>query len=86
MAEKEIVETSEAEIAVHWGEEEYYHPSTQFVAQANLTDSGIFERFSLTTSRIALKNTPIFWTGMNTGTKSWIPAMHPAGNGLRAAK
>jgi acetyl-CoA synthetase len=47
MAEKEVVETSEAEIAVHWGEEEFYHPSTQFIAQANLTDSGIFERFSL---------------------------------------
>jgi acetyl-CoA synthetase len=27
MAEKEVIETSEAEIAVHWGEEEYYHPS-----------------------------------------------------------
>ncbi len=47
MAEKEIVETSEAEIAVHWGEEKYYYPSTQFIAQANLTDSGIFKRFSL---------------------------------------
>ena len=24
MAEKEVVETSEAQIAVHWGEEDYY--------------------------------------------------------------
>jgi len=47
MAEKEVVETSEAEIAVHWGEEKFYHPSTKFIAQANLTDSGMFERFSL---------------------------------------
>jgi acetyl-CoA synthetase len=47
MAEKEVVETSEAEIAVHWGEESLYHPSTQFIAQANMTDPGIFERFSL---------------------------------------
>jgi acetyl-CoA synthetase len=47
MAEKEIVETSEAEIAVHWGEEEYYHPSTEFIAQANMTDSAVFKRFSL---------------------------------------
>jgi acetyl-CoA synthetase len=47
MAEKEVVETSEAEIAVHWGEEKFYHPSIKFIAQANLTDSGIFERFSL---------------------------------------
>ena len=47
MAEKEVVETSEAEIAVHWGEESFYHPSTQFIAQANMTDPGIYERFSL---------------------------------------
>jgi acetyl-CoA synthetase len=47
MAEKEVVETSEAEIAVHWGEEEFYHPSTQFIAQANLTDPAVYERFSL---------------------------------------
>jgi acetyl-CoA synthetase len=47
MAEKEIVETSEAQIAVHWQEEGLYYPSTQFVAQANLTDESIFERFSL---------------------------------------
>jgi acetyl-CoA synthetase len=47
MAEKEIVETSEAEIAVHWGEEEYYHPSGDFIAQANLADPAVFDRFSL---------------------------------------
>jgi len=47
MAGKEIVETSEAEIAVHWGEEEYYHPSTEFIAQANMTDAAVFDRFSL---------------------------------------
>jgi len=47
MAEKEVIETSEAEIAVHWGEEEYYHPSTEFIAQANMTDATVFDRFSL---------------------------------------
>ena len=47
MAEKEIVETSEAEIAVHWKEEELYHPSTKFIGQANLNDPSIFDRFSL---------------------------------------
>jgi acetyl-CoA synthetase len=47
MADKEIVETSEAEIAVHWGEEEYYHPSSEFIAQANMTDPAVFDRFSL---------------------------------------
>jgi acetyl-CoA synthetase len=47
MAPKEVIETSEAEIAVHWGEEEYFHPSPEFVAQANMADPGVFERFSL---------------------------------------
>jgi AcrR family transcriptional regulator len=47
MAEKEVVSTSEAEIAVHWQEEDYYYPSTEFIAQANMTDKSIYERFSL---------------------------------------
>jgi len=45
--EKKVIETSEAEIAVHWQEEEYIYPSPEFVGQANLTDPSIFERFSL---------------------------------------
>jgi acetyl-CoA synthetase len=47
MAEKEVIETSEAEIAVHWGEEGYYHPSAEFIAQANMADPEIYKRFSL---------------------------------------
>ena len=47
MAGKEVVETSEAQIAVHWGEEDYYYPSYEFVAQANVTDPWIYDRFSL---------------------------------------
>ena len=47
MAKKEVITTSEAEIAVHWGEESLYYPSSQFIAQANMTDPGIYERFSL---------------------------------------
>ncbi|MEI6260005.1 MAG: acetate--CoA ligase [Deltaproteobacteria bacterium] len=43
----EAVETSESQIAVHWQEEEKYYPSTKFVAQANMTDEGIYDRFSL---------------------------------------
>ncbi len=38
---------SEAEIAVHWQEEGYVHPSSRFIAQANMTDPGIYDRFSL---------------------------------------
>ena len=37
---------SEAQIAVHWREEEYYPPPPAFVAQANASDPAILERFS----------------------------------------
>jgi acetyl-CoA synthetase len=47
MAENEVVNTSEAEIAVHWQEEKYYYASSQFISQANVTDKSIYERFSL---------------------------------------
>ena len=38
---------SEAQIAVHWQEEAYFSPPKGFIAQANLTGSGVFKRFSL---------------------------------------
>jgi acetyl-CoA synthetase len=47
MSEKEMVEVSEAQIAVHWQEEEYFHPPARFISQANMTDEGIYGRFSL---------------------------------------
>ncbi len=47
MAEKEYTETSEAQIAVHWGEEGYYMPNVKFIAQANMADETIYDRFSL---------------------------------------
>ena len=47
MSEKKFVEVSEAQIAVHWQEEQYFHPSTQFIAQANMIDPAIYDRFSL---------------------------------------
>ncbi|GBC64158.1 acetate--CoA ligase [Desulfonema ishimotonii] len=47
MSKKDVVETTEAQIAVHWKEEDYYYPSSKFVGQANLSDPDIFERFSL---------------------------------------
>ncbi|KGO34655.1 MAG: acetate--CoA ligase [Desulfoprunum sp.] len=64
---KDVVETSEAEIAVHWQEEAYYHASPGFIGQANLTDESIFERF-------ALKNFPDYYTEfaeMLTWYKYW---------------
>ncbi len=42
----EVAETTEAQIAVHWKEEEYYSPPASFVAQANLNDPAINERFA----------------------------------------
>jgi len=38
--------TSEAQIAVHWREEEYYEPPEAFAAQANANEPAILERFS----------------------------------------
>jgi acetyl-CoA synthetase len=45
-AAKTSADVSEAQIAVHWREEEYYHPTAKFIGQANLTDPSVNERFS----------------------------------------
>jgi acetyl-CoA synthetase len=37
---------NEAQIAVHWKEEEYFHPAPKFIGQANLNDPAMVERFS----------------------------------------
>ena len=37
---------TEAQIAVHWKEEEYFQPPARFIAQANLHDPAIVEKFS----------------------------------------
>ena len=47
MADNEGKRITEAEIATHWQEEEYFLPHAHFIAQANMTDAGIYERFSL---------------------------------------
>ena len=41
-----VAETTEAQIAVHWKEEESYKPSKEYIAQANLKDPAVNERFS----------------------------------------
>ena len=46
-AAQQTADVSEAQIAVHWPEEDYFSPSNRFIAQANLTDAGVFGRFSL---------------------------------------
>src|SRR5438445_6377567 len=47
VASKELTEVSEAQIAVHWKEEDYYQPSEKFKAQANMRDTHILEKFGL---------------------------------------
>jgi len=47
MSEKDEMEVSESQIAVHWQEEDYYYPSEEFTAQANVNDKSIYDRFSL---------------------------------------
>src|SRR3974377_30607 len=47
MSQQRTAEVSEAEIAVHWQEEAQVRPLKKFVAQANLADQKIFDRFSL---------------------------------------
>jgi acetyl-CoA synthetase len=37
---------TEAQIAVHWKEEEYFLPSAKFIGQANLKDPAMVEKFS----------------------------------------
>jgi acetyl-CoA synthetase len=46
MTESPESQVSEAQIAVHWREEEYYQPPAAFVEQANANDPAIFDRFS----------------------------------------
>jgi acetyl-CoA synthetase len=46
MAAGEETQVSEAQIAVHWREEEKYSPPPKFIGQANASDPAILERFS----------------------------------------
>jgi acetyl-CoA synthetase len=43
---EERAEADEAEIAAHWKEEEWISPSEGFVAQANMADESVFDRFA----------------------------------------
>ena len=45
-ASDESTEVSEAQIAAHWREEESIPPNPAFIAQANMADPDVFERFS----------------------------------------
>ena len=46
MSTERTAEATEAQIAVHWKEEEYIQPPAKFVAQANLNDRAVVDRFT----------------------------------------
>jgi acetyl-CoA synthetase len=46
MSDPKSDQPTEAQLAVHWKEEEYYYPPASFIAQANETDANVLERFS----------------------------------------
>jgi acetyl-CoA synthetase len=46
MTERQEAQVSEAQIAVHWREEDYIYPPGGFAGQANAADPAIYERFS----------------------------------------
>jgi acetyl-CoA synthetase len=45
MSVRPEAEISDAQIAVHWREEDYYYPPAKFIGQANAADPAILERF-----------------------------------------
>ncbi len=45
MSTEEEEQVSEAQIAVHWREEDLYYPPAKFIGQANASDPEILERF-----------------------------------------
>ena len=51
-------DVNEAQIAVHWKEEEFYHPTAKFVSQANLTDPSVPSDSTSINFRNASKNMP----------------------------
>ena len=47
MSNGEQSEVSESQIASHWREEEFISPGADFIAQANMSDTSVFERFTM---------------------------------------
>ena len=45
MSTEEEEQVSEAQIAVHWREEDLYYPPAKFIGQANASDPAILDRF-----------------------------------------
>src|SRR5215475_4798540 len=78
-------EVSEAEIAVHWQEENYVNPPERFVAQANLTDKTVFDRFSLDSVPDCFKEYADLLHWYRPWTSRLIRAIRRFGDGSSAA-
>ena len=79
-------EVSEAQIAVHWREEEYFDPPAKFIAQANANDPAIRERFSEEHFPECFKEYADLLTwDAGRGTRRSTRAILRSGSGLSAA-
>jgi acetyl-CoA synthetase len=45
VTDRDKAQVSEAQIAVHWREEDYYYPAATSIAKANAADPAVLERF-----------------------------------------
>ena len=84
-AEEETDEASEAQIAVHWREEEYYPPPESFAKQANANEPAILKRFSAENFPDASPSTRTCSRGSASGTRSSTPATRRSSSGSWAA-
>jgi len=81
--EKEVTETSEAEIAVHWGRAILPSISTVY-CPGKYDRSGGLQAVSLENFRTVSRSMPIFYPGTSIGTQHWTQAMPLVFNGLSA--
>src|SRR6201982_3281962 len=68
------VDVNEAQIAVHWKEEEYFYPSAKFVGQANLTEPSVSERFSIEKVLECSRE----YADMLSGAQDWHTPLDPS--------
>ena len=47
MSNGEQSQVKESQIASHWREEEFISPGADFIAQANMADTSVFDRFTM---------------------------------------
>ena len=83
-AAEQAASVSEAQIAVHWREEEYFQPPAAFVAQANATDPAILERFSEEHFPECFTEYAEMLTWDASGTRSSTRAIRRSGSGWSA--